>query len=116
MYEHLAALYRQRVNVAAEWLEANGHLARPAPSHLTPHTPEWLAALEQWDPPKAMMTRKFIELTGRTDVCSACGDDPASDYQLEEAHRPAGGVDTLRLCGDCVRVRRASGELFKALP
>jgi hypothetical protein len=64
LYEHLAALHRQRVDVAAEWLEANGHLARSASSHLTPHTPEWFATLEQWDPPKAMMTRKVIELTG----------------------------------------------------
>lgn len=115
LYEQLAALHRQRVDVVAKWLEANGHLARPAPSHLTPHTPEWFAALEQWDPPKAMMTRKIIELTGRTDVCSICGDDPASDYRLEEEHRPAGGADTLRLCEDCVRIRRASGEPFTVL-
>jgi hypothetical protein len=115
LYEQLAALHRQRVDVAAKWLEANGHLARPGPSHLTPHTPEWFAALEQWDPPKAMMTRKIIELTGRADVCSICGDDPASDYRLEEEHRPAGGADTLRLCEDCVRIRRASGEPFTVL-
>jgi hypothetical protein len=67
LYEHLAALHRQRVDVAGKWLEANGLLARPASSPLTPHTPEWFAALEQWDPPKAMMTRKIIQLTGRTD-------------------------------------------------
>lgn len=115
LYEHLAELHRQRLDVAAEWLEANGHLARSAPSHLTPHTSEWFAALEQWDPPKAMMARKVIELTGRTDVCSVCGDDPASDYRLAELCRPAGGVDTLRLCDDCVRIRRAGGEPFAAL-
>jgi hypothetical protein len=112
LYEHLATLHRQRVDVAGKWLEANGLLARPASSHLTPHTPEWFAALEQWDPPKAMMTRKIIELTGRTDVCSICGDDPASDYRLAEEHRPAGGADTLRLCNDCVGIRREAGEPF----
>jgi len=115
LYEHLAALHRQRVDVAGKWLEANGLLARPTSSPLTPHTPEWFAALEQWDPPKAMMTRKIIDLTGRTDVCSICGDDPASDYRLAEEHRPAGGADTLRLCDDCVGIRREAGEPFMPL-
>jgi hypothetical protein len=49
LYEHLVALHRQRVDVAAKWLEMRGLLGRPASSHLTPHTPEWFAALEQWD-------------------------------------------------------------------
>lgn len=112
LYEQLAALHHQRVEVAAKWLEVNGRLVRPAPLHLTPHTHEWFAALEQWDPPKAMMTRKIIEITGRMDVCSICGDDPASDYYLEGEHRPTSGADTLRLCDDCVWIRRASGEPF----
>lgn len=112
LYEHLAALHQQRIDVAAEWLHANGHFSRPAPTHLTPHTPEWFTALEQWDPPKAMMTRKVIELAGRMDVCSICGDDPAKDYRLEANHRPPGGVDTLRLCDDCVAIRRQAGDPF----
>jgi hypothetical protein len=115
---HAAETYSMgvaRADVAAKWLDANGHLAGSAPSHLTPHTPEWFASLEQWDPPKAMMTRKIIELACRMDVCSICGDDPAKDYQLEESHRPPGGVDTLRLCDDCVGIRRAKGEPFVLL-
>lgn len=115
LYEHLAALHQQRVDVAAEWLVANGHLGRPAPLYLTPHTPEWFAALEQWDPPKAMMTRKIIELSGKTDVCSICGDDPAKDYRLEASHRPPSGVDTLRLCDDCVILRKEAGDPFRPI-
>lgn len=115
LYEHLAALHRQRVDVAAKWLEVNGRLARPTQSHLTPHTPEWFEALEQWDPPKAMMAQKIMELAGRTDVCSICGDHQPRDYFLEGKHTPAGGVDTLRLCDDCVRIRRANGAPFMPL-
>ncbi len=100
LHDLLATLHRRRVDIAAEWLKANGHLVTSAKPHLTPHSPEWFAALQQWDPAKAMMTRKVVELAGRTDVCSICGDDPASDYLLEEEHRPAGGPDTLRLCDD----------------
>jgi hypothetical protein len=114
-YEHLATLHRQRVDTAARWLEAIGRLPRSVEPHLKPHTPEWFAALEQWDPPKAVMTREIIKLSGRVDVCSVCGDGPASDYRLAEGHRPAGGVDTLRLCDDCVRIRQATGEPFMLL-
>lgn len=115
LYEHLTALHRQRVDVASKWLEANGLLARPVLPHLKPHTTEWFVALEQWDPPKAMMTREIIELAGRSDVCSICGDDPASDYRLAEEYRAAGGPDTLRLCDDCVGIRRKAGEPFVSL-
>jgi Permuted papain-like amidase enzyme, YaeF/YiiX, C92 family len=115
LYEHLTALHRQRVDVASKWLEANGLLARPVLPPLKPHTTEWFVALEQWDPPKAMMTREIIELVGRSDVCSICGDDPASDYRLAEECRPAGGPDTLRLCDDCVGIRRKAGEPFVSL-
>jgi len=115
LYELLATLHRQRVDTAARWLEAHGHLRQEPAAAITPHSDEWFAVLERWDPAQAMMTRQVIRMTGRTDVCSVCGDDPAADYRLPEQHRSAGGVDTLRLCDDCVRIRRAGGEPFFAL-
>ncbi len=115
LHDLLATLNRRRVNVAAEWLRAKGHFVTSAKPRLTPHSPEWFAALQQWDPAKAMMTRKVVELAGTTDVCSVCGDGPASDYSLEEEHRPAGGPDTWRLCADCLEIRRRSGEPFTRL-
>ncbi len=42
-----------------------------------------------------------------------CGDDPASDYRLADGHRPPSGVDTLRLCNECVQIRRAAGEVYE---
>jgi hypothetical protein len=71
--------------------------------------------MDQWDPVKAAMTRFVVGKAGRDDVCSVCGDDPASDYRLEKALRPAGGPDTLRLCDDCVGIRRNMGEHFEAI-
>ena len=82
---------------------------------LLPHSAAWFAALEVWEPAQAMMTRRVIQMTGRTDICSVCGDDPATDYRLADGYRPAGGVDTLRLCDDCLRIRRARGEPFVGL-
>jgi hypothetical protein len=114
LYERLAALHRRRVDVAIRWLEANGHLEPQQLSHLTPHSEEWFAVLEQWDPPQAMMTRQAIALADSPEVCSICGDDPANNYYLPAAYRSAGGVNTLRLCEDCVRIRRSMGEPFAA--
>lgn len=115
LHELLATLHRQRVDTARRWLEKNGRLAHKAMATNKPHSPAWFAILERWDPAQAMMTRKVIELTGREDVCSICGDDPAADYRLPAKYRSAGGVDTLRLCNDCVQIRQALGEPFAPL-
>lgn len=116
LYETLASLHRIRVNVAREWLEANRELAPVPETVLRPHTPEWFEALKLWDPAQAEMTNTVIEKTGRRDVCSVCGDDPAKDYRLEEAYRPPAGVDTLRLCKDCLEIRRGMGKPYMPLP
>jgi hypothetical protein len=115
LYERLAELHRRRVDVATKWLEANGCLARQAPSHLIPHTPEWFEVLEQSAPPQTMITHKIIEMTGRRDVCSICGDDPASNYYLAEEHRSAGCVDTFRLCIEWGQFLRNCGDPFLLL-
>ncbi|MEN3213915.1 hypothetical protein PUR23_28390 [Methylorubrum populi] len=81
LYEHLATLHRQRVTVAAEWLEAHGHLHVKQPTVLLPHSAAWFAALEVWEPAQAMMTRRVIQMTGRTDICSVCGDDPVKRHR-----------------------------------
>lgn len=115
-YGHLASLHRTRVQVATKWLQTRG-LAEIEPlAILRPHTPEWFEALAVWNPVQAACTRRVIETLGTSDVCSICGDAPATDYRLEGGHRPPAGVDTLRLCDDCVRIRRAGGEPYVELP
>lgn len=42
------------------------------------------------------MTRHVVEASGNLDVCSICGDDPATDYRLPIDQRSSAGVDTLR--------------------
>lgn len=115
LYETLAVLHDRRVEVAAKWLETRGRIELTPPPALVPHTDEWFAALSQWNPVQAMMTRAILQTAGRQDVCSVCGDDPARDYRLDERYRPPSGVDTLRLCGDCLQIRRAGGEPFEPL-
>lgn len=48
-----------------------------------------------------------LSLAGRDDVCSICGDDPATDYKLASDQMTPGIIATLRLCDDCLRIRRS---------
>lgn len=116
LYEELLVLHRTRVDTARKWLECNGHIVATPNSVLRPHTPEWFAALEIWDPPTAAMSRIAVESVGSLDVCSVCGDEPASDFRLVLRQRPANGPDTLRLCDDCLKIRSQNGESFVRLP
>jgi len=118
LYDILTNLHHIRVQTATAWLEERHFpgTAEVPPSYLVPHTAEWFAALEVWDPPKAAMARMAIATGGSVDVCSVCGDDPARDYRLEEPFRPPAGVDTLRLCDDCLDIRRRTGDPFVPLP
>lgn len=61
------------------------------------------------------MVQAVIERLGSVDIYSICGDSPASDHYLPKPYCPAGGVDAFRLCEDCVRIRRSSGEPFLPL-
>jgi hypothetical protein len=72
-------------------------------------------SMRVWDPVKAAQTRYIVVDAGHTEVCSICGDDPARDHRLEKPFRPAGGPDTLKLCEDCVEIRRSMGEPFEAI-
>lgn len=82
-------------------------------NYLKPHSPEWFAALERVNSIQAAQTTQILALAGRDDVCSICGDDPATDYKLASDQMTPGVVATLRLCDDCLRIRRIMyGENF----
>ena len=115
MHQHLATLHATRVDVAQRWLEAAGDLPAFESDPLVPHTPEWFSAFAHWSPAQAAMTRHVVESAGSREVCSICGDDPADDYRLPVDQRPPAGVDTLRLCADCLQIRETGGEAFEPL-
>lgn len=74
--------------------------------YLKPHTPEWFKALAAFDPVKAAVTKIVVETLGRDDVCSICGEAPARDYHLERLASQKNAVATIRLCGDCYKVKK----------
>jgi hypothetical protein len=115
LYETLSDLDMCRYQVAKEWLNALKPQAEIPDPYLTPHSPEWFVALRDWNPYQADATRVIVELTGKLDVCSICGDEPASDYKLDEETPPLGSVRSLRLCDGCLRIREGAGESFVPL-
>ena len=115
LHQHLARLHATRVDVAQRWLEAAGELPAFEPYPFVPHTSEWFSAFAHWSPAQAAMTRHVVEAAGNLEVCSICGDDPAADYRLPVDQRSPAGVDTLRLCDDCLQIREMGGEAFEPL-
>jgi hypothetical protein len=86
-------------------------------TYLKPHSPEWFEALEKSNPKQAAQTRQILSASGRDDGCSVCGDIPARDYTLASEQAVAAVVATLRLCQDCLGIRRdVHGENFVLLP
>lgn len=84
--------------------------------YLKPHSPEWFAALEAFNPFQAVHARGMIQMAKRSDVCSVCGNDPASDYKLVHPTPADDAVATIRLCDDCRTIREKDGESYQPYP
>lgn len=80
---------------------------------LRPHSKEWFEALEKQNPNQAAQTKQIISIAGSEEVCSICGDDDANNYKLEGTQAMPGAAITLRLCDDCLSIRKnMHGECF----
>lgn len=79
---------------------------------LKPNSREWLEALAKQDPDQATITAAMVEAAGKEDVCSVCGDEPSLVYRKRGSVLD---VDALRLCTDCLGIRRNKGEQFDTL-
>jgi len=101
----LLDLLHARRYVAAMWLARHAPNALPPVVH-TPHTPEWFAEYEIEEPDKAAMTKAVLNNEGREDICSICGDEPAADYRRAGPILPGILTPTLRLCDDCLTIRK----------
>jgi hypothetical protein len=112
LYEVLADLDMRRFQVAKQWLSSRTPQAKEHDPFVMPHSPEWFAALSEWNPYQAQQARMVVERVGRLDVCSICGDEPAPVYRLDEGIPPPGSVATVRLCDDCFGARSHTGERF----
>lgn len=77
-----------------------------------PHSSEWFAAMDKFNPHQAACTKEILNLAGSLEVCSICGDSPAGDYQLSMRMLAADAVATIRLCDDCLGIQKNQGEVL----
>jgi hypothetical protein len=82
-------------------------------NYLIPHSSEWFEKLTLQNAHQAMLTGVLIKAAGHDNICSICGDDPASDYVLVDPVPAEGEVSSLRLCTVCRDIRGMQGELFE---
>lgn len=115
LYQQLVTNDQTRRDVALAWLKR--HHPEQADLHLQripPHSDLWFSIVDRVEPRLGAIARLSIERMDSPDVCSACG-DPASDYRLVNAADAMPGVPSLRLCSDCVGIRRSGGEILEPM-
>ncbi|TWB45811.1 YiiX/YebB-like N1pC/P60 family cysteine hydrolase [Nitrospirillum pindoramense] len=112
LYEELVKLDQVRRETALQWLRS--HFPADAATHLEtiiPHSEIWLSIVEQVEPNLHALAKRTIA-AGDIGGCSTCG-DPARDYRLVNNAEAMPGVPSLRLCDDCVGIRRGYGEILE---
>jgi hypothetical protein len=110
LYETLVLNHEVRVETARAWLLRH-HPADVANymERVVPHSDLWFLIVDRVEPRLGAIARHSVQSARSTEVCSSCG-DPAQDYRLANAADAMPGVPSLRLCDDCVEIRRGMGE------
>lgn len=115
LYERLLHNDQKRRDVALAWLRR--HFPEDAKHNIeriVPHSEQWFSIIDRVEPALGQIARKSTIGMKSPDVCSTCG-DPAQDYLLINAAEMMPGVPSLRLCTDCLGIRRARGEILDPL-
>ncbi len=116
LYETLVSNDHARREVARAWLvkaypaDLELHMER-----IEPHSEMWFSIVDRVEPRLGALARIMIENEKSTMVCSSCGDEPITDYRIANAAKAMPGVPSLRLCDDCVEIRRGFGEQLEPL-
>ncbi|MDX8521760.1 YiiX/YebB-like N1pC/P60 family cysteine hydrolase [Mesorhizobium dulcispinae] len=113
LYETLVRNDQKRREVAYKWL--SDHYPDDLKRHMEqiePHSAYWYSIVDRVEPHLAALSRHAVEAEGGTNVCSSCGDEPALDYRLVNGAETMPGVPSLRLCGDCIEIRRGMGNVL----
>lgn len=115
LYEILVRNDHQRRETARAWLmrhhpeDVEAHMER-----VVPHSELWFSIVDRVEPNLGAIARMSIKREQSLDVCSSCG-DPARDYRIVNSVDAMPGVPALRLCDDCVSIRRSFGEDLEAM-
>lgn len=118
----LVDLYQILVRNDLQWREtARAWLLRHHPEdvaahmeRVVPHSDLWFSIVDRVEPKLGIAARIAIQHERSLDVCSTCG-DPPRDYRIVNSADAMPGVPALRLCDDCVSIRRRFGEILEAI-
>lgn len=107
LYQKLTLHEEIRREVAYGWLLKNSpeDLKRNM-EQIEPHSAYWYSIIDRVEPRLAALSRIVVDAEGSVDVCSSCGDQPARPYRLANSAETMPGVPSLRLCDECVEIRR----------
>lgn len=115
LYEQLVRSDQQRRETARAWLDR--HYSEDVIRHhqrIAPHSELWFSIIDRVEPNLGVIARLWIDIKDSENVCSSCGDPPA-DYRLLNSAETMPGVPSLKLCTDCVEIRRGRGEVLEPL-
>lgn len=111
LYETLVRNDQNRREIAYEWLQRHYPvLLKQYMEQIEPHTAYWWSVIDRVEPQLAALSRHAVDSEGRNDVCSSCGDQPAVSYRMVNGAETMPGVPSLRLCDDCIKIRRRMGN------
>ncbi len=83
---------------------------------IKPHTDQWFAGLDLFDPKQAKKTRLLVGQAKTSSVCSICGGKDSWDYHVKNSSFLCKEYATLRLCSECIRDRQSRhGDQFERL-
>ncbi|MCW2365868.1 hypothetical protein M2341_001315 [Sphingobium sp. B7D2B] len=113
LYERLVWNDQMRRETALTWLRR--HFPEDAKNELErilPHSQLWFSMVDRVEPRLGAIARLSIQSLGSDEICSSCG-EPADDYRLVNGAEAMPGVPSLRLCSDCLGIRRGGGEVLE---
>ena len=113
LYETLVRNDQSRREVAYDWLQRHyPDLLKQHMEEIEPHTPYWWSVIDCVEPRLAALSRHAGVSEGSTEVCTSCGNQPASPYRVVNGAETMPGVPSLRLCDDCIGIRRGMGNVL----
>ena len=113
LYETLVRNDQSRREIAYDWLQRHHpDLLKQHMEEIEPHTPYWWSLIDRVEPHLAALSRHAVVSEDSTDVCTSRGDQPAAPYRVANGAEAMPGVPSLRLCDDCIAIRRGMGNIL----
>lgn len=113
LYETLVQNDQNRREIAYDWLlkqhptDLEKHMEQ-----IEPHSSYWYSMVDKVEPTLAKLSHHAVLAKGDNKVCSSCGDRPTVAYRVINGTENLLGVPSLRLCDDCIAIRRGMGNVL----